>query len=221
MCFDTAITDEAGQITEPSTLIPSTLARRTILVGDQAQLPPIVDQKQTVPLKPHDARILKQIGLQPRSSYGTSLFERLMTRWHDTEHATLLRYQYRMNHQIAAIASDLFYAGQIETGGGPEVSDQHLGNLLVQFNIDPELIEAEDSRIFAPEYPVIFIDTRSWGSTDSRISNNGDQSSKYNPLEAKIIANCIASLVNTCADDATRRELLKNIGIIAGYRAST
>ncbi|HMF34449.1 MAG TPA: AAA domain-containing protein, partial [Candidatus Lokiarchaeia archaeon] len=137
MCFHAAIIDEAGQITEPSALIPATLAGKTILVGDQAQLPPVVETKNAVTLRPEDAHALKQIGLEPRGSYATSLFERLMAKWEGTEHSSLLRYQYRMNGEIAQIASELFYHGQIQTGGGPDVANQHVGQFLEQFGINP------------------------------------------------------------------------------------
>ena len=42
--FDWAIVDEAGRATVPEVLIPMGIAKRTILVGDERQLPPMVDQ---------------------------------------------------------------------------------------------------------------------------------------------------------------------------------
>jgi superfamily I DNA and/or RNA helicase len=41
--FDWAIIDEAGRATVPEALVPMVKAERVILVGDERQLPPMVD----------------------------------------------------------------------------------------------------------------------------------------------------------------------------------
>ena len=43
--FDTLILDEASRVTDPELLVPAVRARRWILVGDERQLPPYVDQE--------------------------------------------------------------------------------------------------------------------------------------------------------------------------------
>ena len=43
--FDVCIVDEAGQITQPACLAPLLRARSFVLVGDQNQLPPLVQDK--------------------------------------------------------------------------------------------------------------------------------------------------------------------------------
>lgn len=43
--FDTLILDEASRVTDPEFLVPAVRARRWILVGDERQLPPYVDQE--------------------------------------------------------------------------------------------------------------------------------------------------------------------------------
>lgn len=42
--FDWVIIDEAGRATPPELLVPMTLGRKIVLVGDHKQLPPLVDQ---------------------------------------------------------------------------------------------------------------------------------------------------------------------------------
>jgi len=91
--FDWCIVDEASQALLPSVVHPLLHANKFILVGDPAQLPPVVQS--------HAAR---KLGLHQ------SLFDLL-----DHESATIsLNIQYRMNKVIAALANHLTYKGKLE-----------------------------------------------------------------------------------------------------------
>ncbi len=221
MCFHAAIIDEAGQITEPSTLIPATLAERVILVGDQTQLPPVVDVTEQVDLDQRGINALKQIGLHPRTGYAKSLFERLMDRWNDTGYSSLLRFQYRMNAEIAHLASDLFYGGKIQTGGGPEVAMQNVGDFFRQHGLVSKKFEGISGEIYDPEKSVIFLDISDSGVVDSFLQDSTGPHSRYNSLEAQIIAEfCISPLIQGNSDTIDGLSLIfSNIGIITTYRA--
>jgi superfamily I DNA and/or RNA helicase len=59
LTFSLVIVDEAGQSTEPTTLMPLYFSKRACLVGDPRQLPPTVINPQSI-----------------KAGYGRSLFER-------------------------------------------------------------------------------------------------------------------------------------------------
>lgn len=93
--FDTVIIDEAGQATEPSTLIPLQYkSERVILLGDSRQLPATVFSD-----------VCKNLG------FGMSLFERLQLSGYPS---TFLSMQYRMNADISAFISRQFYNDRLE-----------------------------------------------------------------------------------------------------------
>ena len=95
--FDWCVLDEASQALLPSVLSSLLLAKRFILVGDPAQLPPTVQSSQA-----------KQGGLDQ------SMFTML-----DMQHpssTTNLHLQYRMNSRIADLANHLTYEGKLECG---------------------------------------------------------------------------------------------------------
>jgi len=106
--FDWAIVDEAGRATVPEVLVPLVKAERVILVGDERQLPPMVDEAAA-----------EEGGNSPSAdSLATSLFQLLAEpaeqegQWHWAG----LRYQYRMHPAIGNLISQAFYDGQLEQG---------------------------------------------------------------------------------------------------------
>jgi DNA replication ATP-dependent helicase Dna2 len=103
--FDTAVVDEAGQLTEPGTYLAANRADRFVLVGDHQQLPPVVRAE-------NDLR--------------TSLFERLIEAY--PEAGVLLDRQYRMSQRVQWFSSREFYDGQLRPASG-EVAAQRLDDL--------------------------------------------------------------------------------------------
>ena len=106
--FDWAIVDEAGRATVPEVLVPLVKAERVILVGDERQLPPMVDETAA-----------EEDGNSPSAeSLATSLFQLLAEpaeqegQWHWAG----LRRQYRMHPAIGKLISQAFYDGQLEQG---------------------------------------------------------------------------------------------------------
>lgn len=92
--FDLVIVDEAGQATCAETIIPLSMGKRAILIGDDKQLPPMSDKDLET----------------------ESLFSYL---WEDREcdvPRVMLDTQFRMHPDIAGFVSDTFYNGELKNG---------------------------------------------------------------------------------------------------------
>jgi DNA replication ATP-dependent helicase Dna2 len=145
--FDRVIVDEAGQLDEPSTLGPLSLAPKFVLGGDHLQLPPVVQTRADSAAPGND------VGLEQ------SLFERL---FHTSrpERITSLRMQYRMNQEVQDIPSRLFYDGKLLPS--PEAATRRL-------NIIPGTFDDMDiNRIIDPAIPVVFVDVEGADSGKAR-----------------------------------------------------
>jgi superfamily I DNA and/or RNA helicase len=95
LTFPTVIIDEAGQTTEPATLLPLRFGcRKLILVGDPRQLPPTVLSRSA-----------------ERAGLNRSLFERLERAEHEV---VMLSIQYRMHPEIRVFPSQYFYNNLLE-----------------------------------------------------------------------------------------------------------
>ena len=103
--FDWAIIDEAGRATLPETLVPMAKAERAILVGDEHQLPPMIDEFKDV----QPGRAASGGGLDK------SLFQSLAEDA-DSGHTASLSTQYRMHPAIGRLISEVFYKGKIKQG---------------------------------------------------------------------------------------------------------
>lgn len=121
--FDWMIMDEASQVASYMSLIPLLKCRRFVLVGDNQQLQPIEESNLSADLN-------------------LSIFNRLLGYF--TKNSTFLDTQYRMNQEIADVASQLFYEGNLKTYAG--VRKQKLD---CQMN-DP---------LINPGVPLTFLDT--------------------------------------------------------------
>ncbi|XP_023336216.1 DNA replication ATP-dependent helicase/nuclease DNA2 [Eurytemora carolleeae] len=131
--FDWCIIDEASQALLPSVIHPILFSKKFILVGDPAQLPPVVQN--------HHAR---KLGL------AQSLFERL-----DCPAATIdLNIQYRMNQTIADLANHLTYKGKLECAD-ESVAQRNL-KLNLESGVKPWLSAALSQK---QEESVVFLDT--------------------------------------------------------------
>ncbi|MFA0832641.1 MAG: AAA domain-containing protein [Methanobacterium formicicum] len=121
--FDWMIMDEASQVASYMSLIPLLKCKRFVLVGDNQQLQPIEESNLSADLN-------------------LSIFNRLLEYF--PKNSTFLDTQYRMNQEIADVASQLFYQGNLKTYSG--VRKQKLD---CQMN-DP---------LINPHLPLTFLDT--------------------------------------------------------------
>ena len=107
--FDWAIVDEAGRATVPEVLVPLAKSERVILVGDERQLPPMVDAGiaseetgDTLDDSPLDMSLFQTLVEQAEQE----------GQWH----LSSLRRQYRMHPAIGNLISQAFYDGKLEQG---------------------------------------------------------------------------------------------------------
>ncbi len=110
--FTTAIVDEASQILEPSLLGIVSRVGRSIMVGDQCQLPPVLALDPASVRTTHPA--LQSLGL---SALDGSAFERLIVcadARGDSRSTAMLTQQGRMHSEIMRIVSDTVYGGNLE-----------------------------------------------------------------------------------------------------------
>ena len=145
--FDYVILDEAAQMTEPDAIRPILRGMKTVLVGDHAQLQPIVTSAKAQNANLH-----------------ISLFERLVNAFPDR--FTQLREQYRMNDEILAFPNVHFYQGKLKSAT-KEIAEQRLppfkGDLIdespyqvisINYPERNELLQANKGEILATLYCV-------------------------------------------------------------------
>ncbi len=168
--FDVLVLDEATQATEPSCLIPITLADRVVMAGDHRQLPPTVLNEKAA------GRGLR-----------TSLFERLVRRDYGDEIRTMLTTQYRMHERIMDFSSEEFYDGRLRAD---ESVRRHT---LEEFELDFEGLDETTARVLEPREPVVFVDTA--GRDAPELSREGSES-RENPTEAEMAVGYAEALLD-------------------------
>lgn len=119
--FDWVIVDEAGKATAPEILIPLVRGRRAVLVGDERQLPPMIDDS----ISPDWAG---QQGIK-FEELQESLFETLVkhAKHERPEAIRILSVQQRMHPAIGQLVSDVFYGGELRHGVTDENRRHELG----------------------------------------------------------------------------------------------
>lgn len=172
--YDVVVIDEATQATEPSCLIPITMADRVVMAGDHRQLPPTVLSQEAA-----------EQGLR------VSLFEKLAERPWGARIRTMLTRQYRMHETIMEFASREFYEGRLEAAEA--VAGHTLADLGVAVD-DPESLAG---RALAPDQPLVFVDT---AAVDAPERQRSGSNSRENPREADIVVEMADRLVEAGLD---------------------
>lgn len=116
--YDTVIIDEAARVTPPDLLIPMVrAARRIILVGDQNQLPHILDDEIARRLEA-DEEMPPNIGELLKESMFGHVFNRLekLAQADGIRRTVTLNKQYRMHPVLGDFVSRQFYNGQVGSG---------------------------------------------------------------------------------------------------------
>lgn len=108
MLFDYVIIDEAAKATTPELLVSIIKASKILLVGDQEQLPPYIEDNKFDWV---NKKILEEL----KTSLFTNLYKII-----PKTHRQRLGTQYRMHPNIGDLISQTFYEGGIDTGISPE-----------------------------------------------------------------------------------------------------
>ncbi|MDE0397250.1 MAG: AAA domain-containing protein [Candidatus Poribacteria bacterium] len=113
LTFDWVILDEAGRATLPEALIPIVKAEKAILVGDERQLPPMLDEMTS-----EEKGISESEEEEGESRLDMSLFQSLVEQTVEAggSHVARLTKQYRMHPAIGNLISTVFYEGQLQNG---------------------------------------------------------------------------------------------------------
>lgn len=113
--FDLVIMDEASKATPPELVLPLTLGKKVVIIGDHKQLPPMIDEKEF-------GEALEAVGAKQliddwtKEDYKVSQFEKLFKNAPKNFVASLDT-QFRMHEQIMNCISE-FYSDQEELENG-------------------------------------------------------------------------------------------------------
>jgi DNA replication ATP-dependent helicase Dna2 len=162
--FDVAIVDEAGQLTVPAALAALRLADRFVLVGDDRQLPPVVQSDQAASVE---------------DGLSTTLFELLRRRLSGgSEGLVMLEEQYRMNDAICAFPSREWYGGRLRSGS------EHVA--ASRLHIDLTAVPASLRPLLDPARPVVFVDVAP--GADDRHNTSRSEACRVGELCAGLVA---------------------------------
>lgn len=190
--FDVAIVDEASQLTEPATLAAINRAERFVLVGDDQQLPPVVQTEEGVEYRSPKYQN-PPMASSDQAALSQSLFERLNERSSevpDSNATVMLNEQYRMSQRIQWFSSREFYDGNLKPANsvvaGRSLDD---ANWHIETDALPESLRS-----------VGFIDP------------DGTREGNKNPAEARRVVGVVEEYI----DAGVSKE---NIGVITPFRA--
>jgi len=114
--FDVAIVDEVSKATPPELLLPILKGKKVVLIGDQKQLPPMIDDRTYKEFKDQKGKETKHI----KSMLFKELFEKA-----PEELKITLDIQYRMHDSIMDTINQ-FYNGELKSGiDNPDEEKQH------------------------------------------------------------------------------------------------
>ena len=119
--FDTVIMDEASKATPPEMLLPLCFGKKSIVIGDHRQLPPMLNEKEfkEALLELNTERALKLAEEIDKDFVETSQFERLILNPKVPKSiAARLNIQYRMQPKINNVIKQ-FYTGETDEGLEP------------------------------------------------------------------------------------------------------
>lgn len=210
--FDLVIMDEASKATPPELVLPLTLGKKVIIIGDHKQLPPMIDENEF-------SEALEAVGAKQlvedwtKDDYKISQFEKLFV--HAPKNfVTSLDTQFRMHGDIMNCISQ-FYKDQEELENGL------ICGIRNEMNI-PDLSE-KASRWHGLNLPPLFLPDKHaiWINVETPELKIGNSTSFSNEGEVKAIKLVLEKLIHAegfeqYADFFNKGED-KEIGIITYY----
>ena len=215
-CFDIAIIDEVSKATPPELLLPMLMAKKSILVGDHRQLPPLFKEREGSWMDAvHD---LEESGTPLRK---TLLTEKNFRRFKDMVTASLfktyfenapgaikstLETQYRMHPDIMDVTNH-FYDYRLKCGlGNPDEARDHRLNIPA----------ADGLEFITPNTHAVWIDSSN-DPLNQRHFETQSGTSKMNMLEAILIVELLKKIDNACQLTGFNHDNRKAIGVISFY----
>ena len=210
--FDLVIMDEASKATPPELVLPLTLGKKVVIIGDHKQLPPMIDEKEF-------GEALKAVGAKKliedwtKDDYKVSQFEKLFKNAPKNFVASLDT-QFRMHEQIMNCISE-FYSDQEELENGLICGIKGEMN-IPDFNVKPSRWHGLSLVPFIePKHHAI------WVNVETPEDNTGGGTSFENEGEIKAILTVLKALTKADGFEQFQNHFKKDedkeIGIITYY----
>lgn len=172
--FDLSVIDEASQATQPAALIPYLKANKSILVGDDKQLPPtVINQKAA------------------KNGLRISLFEKLIEMYQEKS-SSLLKIQYRMNRKIMGFSNLYFYNNNLKAA--ESAANRKLTNLGLKVKEE----NCFTAKSLNSEYPLVFLDTKEMKANERTFKGSN---SYDNPVESEIVLDLLDQAIKSSLNE--------------------
>jgi superfamily I DNA and/or RNA helicase len=218
--FDTIIIDEVSKATAPELLLPAIKGKKLILIGDQHQLPPMIEDKTLAQMAEESGkeyRFLDRSYFKERYKEAPDAIKRMLS------------IQYRMHPDIMA-AINQFYQRPLECGlNQPDIERDHqLESALVRKNrhliwVTPPLVSAHAQK---QRSQTILVRNRTSGREVFRYQSNynsfgeeADGTSYKNYREVEIIEKICEEFQRIWTLKKAAGAERKEIGVITFYAA--
>lgn len=215
--FHLVVVDEVSKATPPELLMPLLLGRRSVLVGDHRQLPPMFRSDSFEEAVANGE--LKAEDLQRFEKMVTaSLFEELFISAPDALRDTL-REQYRMHphimHAVNHFYPDKNGKGILLAGGGEkELHQRKQHGLSVKG-------EREHSLLLTREQRVLWLDSTR-DERDQQVAEGAKRgTSRWNPFEIELIEDFLRHVDESLAANPSAKNAKVDVGVISFYLAQT
>ena len=223
--FEVVIIDEVSKATPPEILLPALKGKKLILIGDQRQLPPMIEDKTLDQLAEESGQ-----GQQAYRYLNRPYFAQLYEQAPD-EIKRMLYIQYRMHPDIMA-AINQFYNRPLECGlNQPDIQRNHqLESALVRKNkhliwistpLVPTPSQDNRSRMISARNRMSGQSVFSYQSEHSGFGEQSSGTSQINYREVEIIKKICEELQRLWAPKVAAGAEPKEIGVITFYGAQT
>lgn len=211
--FDVTIIDEVSKATPPELLMPMMLAKKTVLVGDHRQLPPVFKEQQGSWLEsiqePQDSRAASLLTAENYHKFKQMVTASLFKKHFELSPAaikTTLYTQYRMHPDIMEVINP-FYHYRLKCGlENPNEERNH--RLLMN--------TSEDLPFITPQTHAVWIDS-SRDSLNKPHYEKQSGTSKSNALEIDLVIALLKKLNAAAKDQGHGPRHPKDVGVISFY----
>jgi superfamily I DNA and/or RNA helicase len=208
--FDVSIIDEAGQIQIHNAIVPMSRSRKTLMLGDHLQIPPMVNNNMAQMCK--DEEVETEL---LEKSFFEYLFENLKKKDSNTPNLTRLNEQFRMPSNISDVISEWFYECNYHAN-----YDMSKWKPLIPGTKTPLVIVSTSGEKERMEYSEN--DAKKDYSMGKKVEAALNGPGYANRLEAKIVVDIVEALIKsgvlpTTDSKGRPLEVQDNIGIISAY----